>query len=134
MYITCIIYHVKFSFSGFIHVVLKNKIFKDPTPFLHFCDYLPFEDDLDLQLNKLEFPSHEDNFYQLWFNLACLLWRRSILKIFDVFLLFRYYLSLEKGYGEGLSPLFEKKIESPLSKNIFFQVWLELTQRFWRRF
>jgi hypothetical protein len=27
---------------------------KDPTPFLHFCDYLPFEEDLALYLNKLE--------------------------------------------------------------------------------
>jgi hypothetical protein len=40
-------FHVKFSFSGF--KVLKKKIFKaDPTPFLHVCDYLPFEEDLAL--------------------------------------------------------------------------------------
>jgi hypothetical protein len=37
-------FHVKFSFSGF--KVLKNKIFKWPHPILHFCDYLPFEEDL----------------------------------------------------------------------------------------
>jgi hypothetical protein len=24
----------------------------DPTPFLHFCNYLPFEEDLALNLNK----------------------------------------------------------------------------------
>jgi hypothetical protein len=39
-------------------VILEKKIFKRlPTPFLHFCDYLLFEEDLALYLNKLEFPS-----------------------------------------------------------------------------
>jgi hypothetical protein len=36
-----------------------------PTPFLHFCDYLPFEEDLALYLNKLDFPSSKDNLYQV---------------------------------------------------------------------
>jgi hypothetical protein len=34
-----------------------------PTPFSHFCDYLPFEEDLALYLNKIEFPSPKDNLY-----------------------------------------------------------------------
>jgi hypothetical protein len=35
-------------------VVLEKRIFKiEPTPFLHFCDYLPFEEDLALYFNKL---------------------------------------------------------------------------------
>ena len=37
----------------------------DPTPFLNFCDYLPFEEDLTRYLNKLEFPSPKDNLYQV---------------------------------------------------------------------
>jgi hypothetical protein len=32
-----------------------------PIPFLHFCDYLPFEEDLALHLNKFEFPLLKDN-------------------------------------------------------------------------
>jgi hypothetical protein len=43
-------------------------------------------------LNKLEFPSHKDNMYQVWLNLACWFWRRRFLKIFSVVLLFCYYL------------------------------------------
>jgi hypothetical protein len=34
------------SYSG--PVVLKKKKFNDLTKFLHFCDYLPFEEDLAL--------------------------------------------------------------------------------------
>jgi hypothetical protein len=37
----------------------------EPTPFLHFCDYPAFEEDLALYLNKLEFPSPKDNLYQV---------------------------------------------------------------------
>jgi hypothetical protein len=37
----------------------------DLTPFLHFCDYLPFEEDLTLYLKKFEFPSPKDNLYQV---------------------------------------------------------------------
>jgi hypothetical protein len=38
---------------------------EDPTPFLNFCDYLPFEENLALYLNKLEFPSPKDNLFQV---------------------------------------------------------------------
>jgi hypothetical protein len=43
----------------------RSRFLNDPTPFLHFCDYLPFEEDLALYLNKLEFHSHKDNVYQV---------------------------------------------------------------------
>jgi hypothetical protein len=46
-------------------------VFNDSTQFLHFCDYLPFEKDLTLHLNKFEFPIPKDNSYQVWLNLAC---------------------------------------------------------------
>jgi hypothetical protein len=49
-------------------------------------------------------------------------------KNFCVFLLFRHYLPLEKGY-----PLPLKKLESPSRKNDLCQVWLKLVQWFWRR-
>jgi hypothetical protein len=36
---------------------MRRNYLDDPTLFLHFCDYPPFEEDLDLHLIKLEFPS-----------------------------------------------------------------------------
>jgi hypothetical protein len=43
----------------------RRRFLNDPTPFLHFCDYLPFEEDLVLYLNKLKFPSPKYNLYQV---------------------------------------------------------------------
>jgi hypothetical protein len=77
-------------------------------------------------LNKLEFPSPKDNVYQVWLNLACWFWRRY-LKLFSVFLLFCYYLPLEKG-----NPFHLNKLESPPPKDELSQVWLKLAQWFWR--
>jgi hypothetical protein len=42
-----------------------EKILNDPTTFLHFCDYLPLEENLAFYLIKLEFPSPKDNVYQV---------------------------------------------------------------------
>jgi hypothetical protein len=41
----------------------RRRFLNDPTPFLHFCDYLPFEEGLTLYLNTLKFPLPEDNLY-----------------------------------------------------------------------
>jgi hypothetical protein len=41
----------------------RRRFSNDPIPFLHFCDYLPFEEDLAIYLNKLEFPSSKDSLY-----------------------------------------------------------------------
>jgi hypothetical protein len=49
---------------------------KTPTPFLNFCNYLPFEEDLALYLNNLEFPLPKDNLYHVWLKLARWFWRR----------------------------------------------------------
>jgi hypothetical protein len=43
----------------------RRRFLNDPTPFLHFCDYLPLKQDLTLYLNKLEFPLPKDNVYQV---------------------------------------------------------------------
>jgi hypothetical protein len=48
----------------------RGRFLNDPTPFLHFCDYLPFEEDLALYLKKLESPSPKDDLYQVWLNYA----------------------------------------------------------------
>jgi hypothetical protein len=105
-----------------------RRFLNDPTPFLHFYDYLPFEKHLALYLNKFEFPLPKDNLYQVWLNLACWFWRRFLKKIFSVFLLFRYYLPFESSY-----PLPLNKFESRSPKDDLCQVWLKLAQWFWRR-
>jgi hypothetical protein len=88
-----------------------RRFLNDHTQFLHFCDYLPLEEDLTLYLNKLKFPLPKDNVYQVWLNLARWFWRRRFfLKIFSVFLLFL----LSSPLGEGQSPSFEQTwIPSP---------------------
>jgi hypothetical protein len=78
-------------------------------------------------LYKLEFLSPMDNLYELWLILACLFWRR-FLKISSIFLLFCYYLPLERGI-----PLHLNNPETPPPKDDLCQVWLKLAQWFRRR-
>jgi hypothetical protein len=35
----------------------RRRFLNDPTPFLHFCDFHTFEEDLTLHLKKLGYPS-----------------------------------------------------------------------------
>jgi hypothetical protein len=37
----------------------------DSTPFLHFCDYIPFEEGLAFNLNNLEFPLPKDSLIEI---------------------------------------------------------------------
>jgi hypothetical protein len=37
----------------------------EPTPFLLFCNYLPFEEDLALHLKNLELPLPKADLYQV---------------------------------------------------------------------
>jgi hypothetical protein len=41
---------------------MRKKYLNDPTLFLYFCDYPPFEEDLDLQLKKTWIPTMQDMF------------------------------------------------------------------------
>jgi hypothetical protein len=43
----------------------RRRVLNDPISFLHFCDYLPFQEDLALYSNKLKFPSPKDSLYQV---------------------------------------------------------------------
>jgi hypothetical protein len=45
----------------------------------------PFEGDLALYLNNLDFPLPKDDLYQVLLKLACWFWRRRFLKIFVYF-------------------------------------------------
>jgi hypothetical protein len=53
-----------------------RRFLNDPTPFLHFSDYLPFEKDLALDLCNFEFPLPKDDLYQVLLKLASWFWRR----------------------------------------------------------
>jgi hypothetical protein len=64
---------------------LRRRFLNDPTLFLHSCDYLPFEEDLALDLYNFRFPLSKDDLYQVWLKLARWFWRR-FLKIFSEFL------------------------------------------------
>ena len=57
----------------------RRRFLDDPTPFFHFCDYLPFEEDLALYLNNLESPLPKDDLCQVWLKLAGWFWRRRFL-------------------------------------------------------
>jgi hypothetical protein len=109
-------------------MVCEKKILNDPTPFLHFCDYLSFEKHLALDLYNFDFPLPKDDLYQVLLKLACWFWRRRFLKYFSKFLLFRYYLPLGKGVVLHLY-----NSESSLPKDDLCQLWLKLAQWFWRR-
>jgi hypothetical protein len=56
---------------------LGKTFFNDLTKVLHFRDYLPFEEDLALYLNNVEFRLPKDDSYQVWLKLACWFWRKS---------------------------------------------------------
>jgi hypothetical protein len=89
----------------------RRRFLNDPTQILHFCDYLPFEEDLALYLNKLDLPSPKDNLYQGWLDLAGWFWKKRFLKNFQCI----FTLALLSPLGEGLSPFFE-------------QTWISFTQ------
>jgi hypothetical protein len=89
----------------------RGRFLNDPTPFLHFFDYLPFEEDLALHLNKPEFPLPKDNLYQVWFNLAYWFWRRRFLNDPIPLLHFFDYLPFEEDLV-----LYLNKLEFPLPK------------------
>ena len=76
---------------------------------------------------KLESPSPKDALCQVWLKSA-LTFLRRFLTFINVYLLFPYYLPLEKDVALHLN-----KLESPLPKNGLCQFWGKLAQWFWRR-
>ena len=91
-----------------------------------FRYHLPLENGVALHLKKLESPSSKNALCQVWLTMAQWFWRRNV-NFVNVFSLFRYYLSLEKGGALHLD-----KFEFPSSKDALCQVWLKWFSR--RRF
>jgi hypothetical protein len=50
---------VNLNFSGFVRFLKRS------TLFLHFCECLPFEQDLALDLYNFKFPLPKDDLYQV---------------------------------------------------------------------
>jgi hypothetical protein len=80
---------------------LRKRFSNDPTPFLNFCDYLPFEEDLALNLNKFDQLVPEMKIFE---NFQC---------IFTLC----YFLPLENGIH-----LHWNNLESPSPKDDLCQV------------
>ena len=74
-----------------------------------------------LHLNKLECPSPKDALLQDWLKLDRWFWRWRFFNFVNVFLLFCYYLPLEK-----VGALHLNKLESSSPKNAMWQVWFEI--------
>ena len=109
-------------------VVLNKKNLKYFNIILIFCYYLPLEKGMALNLKKTWIPFIQGCFEPNWMKLAQWFWRRRFLNIFNLILLFLYYLPLEKGAALHLN-----KLESPPPKNALCPVWLILAQWIWRR-
>ena len=67
-----------------------------------FLNYLPFEKDWALHLNKLESPSPKDIFCQVWLKLDQWFLRRLFIFV-NVFSLFGDYLPLKKSWALHLN-------------------------------
>jgi hypothetical protein len=66
-------FHVNLTYSG--SVVLKGKN-DDLAKFLHFCDYIHFEEEVAFHLYNLEVPLPMDDLYKVWLKLASWFYRR----------------------------------------------------------
>ena len=98
--------------------------------FLLLNNYLPLEKGGTLHLNKLESPSPRPkiNCTMFGWNYRSSSGGAEFLISLNVFSLFRNYLPLKKGGALHLN-----RLEFLLSKNALCQVWLKLTQWFWRK-
>jgi hypothetical protein len=133
-------------------VVHEKKIFKWPYPIFAILWLSPFEEDLDLHLNKLEFPSCKKCLHQVWLKLTkCFILKDSFqytnVKIVSPLVspiltlrdhnLYKLksalcHLLLLSPLGEGQSPSFDQ-FRTPSPKDDLCQIWLKLAQWFWRR-
>jgi hypothetical protein len=94
---------LNFSFSRLEW--FSRRFLNDTTLFLQFCDYLLFEVDQALYLNKHEFSLPKDNFYEVWLKLTRWFWRRFSKK-FQYFFFFTRLLLFP--LGEGTLTSFEQ--------------------------
>jgi hypothetical protein len=61
---------------------MRRKYLNDPTPFLDFCDYPPFEEDFDLYFNNLEFSIMQKMFVPRLKLARCLISKKKISQLY----------------------------------------------------
>ena len=103
----------KFGWNGTVALNVVNA-------FLLFCYYLPIVNGVALHLQQIESPLPKDALCQVWLKLVLWFCRR-FLNVVNVFLLFHYYLPMEKGMA-----FHSNKLDFPLPKDALCQVWLKL--------
>ena len=86
------------------------------------------EEDVALHLKKLESSLPENALIQEWLKLPLCFWGKRFFNFVNAFLIFCYYLPLEKGMAFHL-----KKLKLSSTKNDLCQVWLKLALWLWRR-
>ena len=97
---------------------LRRRFLNFVNVFSLFCNHPSLERGMALHLNKIEFTLSKDALYQVWLKLAQWFWRRRFWNfILNIFLLFCYYLPLEKGMVLHL-----KKLESTSPKDALCQL------------
>lgn len=104
--------------------IRRRRLWRLSMCFCFFRYFLPLEKCIVLYLSKREFPSPK-RFVSSWVILAQ--WFSKFFK--NTFSLFRNYRQLEKDVILHLITL-----ESSLSRDDLWQVWLNVTKGFWRRF
>ena len=72
---------------------------------VYFRYYLQSGNSMAFPLNKFENPLPKDALCQVWLKLAQWSWRKRFLNVVNAFLLFCYYLPLEKGVAPNVNKL-----------------------------
>ena len=116
-----------FGWKWFITWFLRRRFLNFVSIFSKFRYYLLEKKCMALRLNKLKFPLPKDALYRVWLKLVRLFLRRRFLKFRQCILAI-----LLSPLGKGRT-LRLNEIESFLSKDALWQVWLKLAQWFWRR-
>ena len=98
-----------------------SRFFNFVDVFLLFCNYLPLQKGVVLNLYKFEFPLPKDELCQVWLKLAQWFWRGKFLNFVNVFSLFIVIISpLEKGGAlpwTNLNPLLPRMHCVKFNKN-----------------
>ena len=95
--------------------------------FYHYA-IISFEEGCGPLFVKIWIPSNQGCFVLNLVEIGSVVLKREFLNIFNIILLFRFYLPFEKGLVLHLN-----KLKSPPSKDALRQDWLKLDQWFWRR-
>ena len=96
---------------------LEREVFKIYQCISLFHYYLPLEIRVALHLNKLESSLPKDALCQVWLRLTQWFWKRRFLHFVNVFSLFCYYLTSNKGMALHLNNL-----EKPSPKDVLYKV------------